>query len=370
MESIGEKLRSTREAKGISTEQAARETHIAKRYIHALEEEHFEEFPGEPYLLGFLRTYSDYLNLSSGELVNLYKNYRIQEQPVPMEELLETKSRGRGGKFVLLAVIIAAAVAGGFFLYPGIADWFSERRETRMAEEASNQEETLPAGTTITFSEEILERRFYEGDSIRVDFKSGEYPVRLLDISENLTISAPLGERELSLGEQTQVDLDGEGGADITMILKDIDPADPDKGAILRFDRVTQTAEETKPGSPSEGVPSPGAASSPDRSREASTVMTADLNEPFSLDIAFRGACLFRYVSDNTERRQRYYQKGETLSIDVNETVRMWASNAGAVTIRVDSQDVELGRPGEVAVAMLTWEESGGDYDLRLVPMY
>ncbi|MDZ7792716.1 MAG: helix-turn-helix domain-containing protein [Spirochaetia bacterium] len=91
MESIGEKLKTAREEKGYSTDQVARDTNIARRFILAMEQEDFSAFPGDTYLLGFLRNYSDYLGLDSERLVNLYRNMQIQEQPVPMEELLQGK---------------------------------------------------------------------------------------------------------------------------------------------------------------------------------------------------------------------------------------------------------------------------------------
>ena len=74
MEAIGDKLRQTRESKGYTIEQIARDTHIAKRFLEALEDENFDVFPGDPYLLGFMRTYSEYLGLEPEEVVTLYKN--------------------------------------------------------------------------------------------------------------------------------------------------------------------------------------------------------------------------------------------------------------------------------------------------------
>ena len=93
MESIGEKLRKAREQLGRSVEEIARETNITKRYIVALENEDFDAFPGEPYLVGFLRTYAETLGLSSDEVVALYKNFKIQEQPLPMDELIQKPNR-------------------------------------------------------------------------------------------------------------------------------------------------------------------------------------------------------------------------------------------------------------------------------------
>ena len=93
MESLGDKLRAEREQRGSSIEQVARDTNIAKRFLVALEEENFEVFPGETYLLGFLRNYADYLGLDAENMVTLFRNFMIQEQPVPIDELLVKKSR-------------------------------------------------------------------------------------------------------------------------------------------------------------------------------------------------------------------------------------------------------------------------------------
>jgi cytoskeletal protein RodZ len=71
VESLGDKLRSTREAKGYSYEYVGRETNIARRYLEALERKAFSKFPGEPYLLGFLRNYGEYLGLNVEELLSL-----------------------------------------------------------------------------------------------------------------------------------------------------------------------------------------------------------------------------------------------------------------------------------------------------------
>ncbi|HPQ51978.1 MAG TPA: helix-turn-helix domain-containing protein, partial [Spirochaetota bacterium] len=87
MESIGEKLRNAREAKKLSLKDVARETNIPPRYVEALEDEEFERFPGETYVIGFLRSYVDYLKLDSDEFIQAYKGYKIGESATPIEEL-------------------------------------------------------------------------------------------------------------------------------------------------------------------------------------------------------------------------------------------------------------------------------------------
>ena len=89
MESLGEKLKNAREIKDISLDQAGSDTKIALRYIEALEREDFSCFPSETYVTGFLRNYGVYLELDVQELFSLYRALKIQEQPVPVEQLLK-----------------------------------------------------------------------------------------------------------------------------------------------------------------------------------------------------------------------------------------------------------------------------------------
>src|SRR5208337_4598755 len=106
MESIGEKLRLAREKNNLTLEQIARETHVARRFLKALEDEDFSVFPGETYVMGFLRNYSEYLGLNPEELIVVYRNIKIQEQPLPMNELLESRP-----KYPPLLVVVAAIAA-------------------------------------------------------------------------------------------------------------------------------------------------------------------------------------------------------------------------------------------------------------------
>ena len=113
MESIGEKLRLAREQANYTLDQVARDTNVARRFLQALEEEDFSAFPGETYALGFLRTYADYLGLDAQEMVARFHNLQIQEQPLPMNELLDTRRRipprllylGGGAAVVVLAIV-------------------------------------------------------------------------------------------------------------------------------------------------------------------------------------------------------------------------------------------------------------------------
>ena len=118
MDSIGRSLIEARTARGLSIEQAARDTHITKRFVEALEEENFAVFPAETYLLGFMRSYARYLGLDGDRLVQLYRNIQLQEQPAPIDELLERRPKRKVGRlvlrFLLVIVVLGGTGYGGF----------------------------------------------------------------------------------------------------------------------------------------------------------------------------------------------------------------------------------------------------------------
>ncbi|HNQ98269.1 MAG TPA: helix-turn-helix domain-containing protein, partial [Treponemataceae bacterium] len=125
MEAFGKRLADARNARGIDFDQASRETNITRRYLEALEREDFTVFPGEPYLLGFLRNYCDYLGLDSNEVITSYKNLKIQEAPIPLKDLMPRRpltDRLGGSLFLVraaLAVVVIALV--GFLVWGGIS---------------------------------------------------------------------------------------------------------------------------------------------------------------------------------------------------------------------------------------------------------
>lgn len=72
MGELGSLLTRAREARGLTLEDAERDTRISRRYLHALETEQFEVIPAPVYARGFLRSYSQYLGLDPQEMLMLF----------------------------------------------------------------------------------------------------------------------------------------------------------------------------------------------------------------------------------------------------------------------------------------------------------
>jgi cytoskeleton protein RodZ len=110
--SIGEALRSAREAQGKSIEDAAAATRIRPSYLEALEQEQFEQLGGNVYAKGFLRSYANYLGIDPAPLLEAY---RAQQRPdAPLFEhapkAIGVRASGRRGPNWLAVAIVCVSI--------------------------------------------------------------------------------------------------------------------------------------------------------------------------------------------------------------------------------------------------------------------
>jgi cytoskeletal protein RodZ len=357
VESLGNKLRSARESKGYTYEKVGDDIHIATRYLKALEAEDFSGFPGEPYLLGFLRNYGDYLGLDTQELISLYKAMRIQEEPVPVEELLESPPPVSFGFVVRLLIGLAflGLLGGGVY-------FFLSRPRTPPSPAASRE----PAEYALNTGS--LERRFYQGDRIHIAYGAEQYALELAHLGDAITINTPYGPVILDLGQEVEVDLNNDGAGKLRIMAVDFDKYNQDAGTQLRFEldstaalgsgeAAEQTGAATRtPAAPEFSSPNTGLAN-------ATLIFSSPSAYPFTLQVSFTGYCMFRWEilseRDRRGRTERYFQKADEINIQAQNGVRIWASNAAVAKLQAigggRTVPLELGSAGEVVVADVRW---------------
>jgi cytoskeleton protein RodZ len=73
MASLGQELREAREARHISIEEIASATKIVSRYLEALEADHLDRIPGEFFIKGIIRSYSQAIGLDGEVVLAKYK---------------------------------------------------------------------------------------------------------------------------------------------------------------------------------------------------------------------------------------------------------------------------------------------------------
>lgn len=92
MASFGATLKGAREARGLTLDDIARETRVARRYLAALEDEALSALPGGAYNRGYLRTYAKVLGLDADALLHEYTDEETL-QHAEVDEDLDTISR-------------------------------------------------------------------------------------------------------------------------------------------------------------------------------------------------------------------------------------------------------------------------------------
>jgi cytoskeletal protein RodZ len=363
VESLGVKLRTAREAKKYTIEQVWRETNIASRYIEALEREDFSVFPAEPYLLGFLRNYGEYLGLNEEDLLTSYRMQKIQEIPVPVDRLLHSPPQaGSIIRTIAIILVILGAVGGGFY-------WFL----TRPLPEAEAPPEPRPA-VEYLLEESLLERRLYVGDSVLIPLNGERYKLELVSLEETLSIRiAASGTRlVLDLGQEAGVDLDGDLRVDVHITAADFEKNESRTGALIRFD-LDYMSSVMESGGPAFTGAAAGGGETPSA---ALVVFTSPNAYPFTVQANFQGYCMFRWEilaeRDRSGRNEQYFQRSDELSIQAQNGIRVWISNAAAVRLQVigggQTVPLEIGGTGEVVVADIRWvRDEDGRFRLALL---
>lgn len=82
---IGPILRAARLKRGQSLEAVAQQTRISKRFLEALEENRFEQFPAVVYLRGFLKSYCEHLDVNFEEIWGMLNSAGPEPTPPAAE---------------------------------------------------------------------------------------------------------------------------------------------------------------------------------------------------------------------------------------------------------------------------------------------
>jgi len=363
MESLGEKLKTARNEKGLSIDQISRDTNISIRYLEALESENFSVFPGEPYLIGFIKNYGAYLDLDIQKLISLYRALKIQEQPIPVEQLL--KSPPQVPRFLVPTIVILAALGlSGWLVYSLIIN--NKNRPSLSMHSGRSSAEYIMEGNS-------MERRLYKNDSVLIPVDNETYKLELYNMGEAVTIRTPAGMEILDLSQEVNIDLNNDGIPELRITVADFAKNNADMGALLHFylmDAAVFTGAEIEQNI-THTVNTVNAAST--------TVFPPSATAyPFTLQAGFQGYCMFRWEILNERDRkgatQRYFQRSEVLDIQAQNGIRIWVSNAQTAKLQVigggRTVPLEIGSAGEVVVADIRWvRDEENRYRLVLIKL-
>ncbi len=107
MESIGQYLRKERELRQVSLEELAQTTRIPMKMLVRIEEDRYDELPGEVFARGFIKSYARSLGLESAPLLDRYGEARpADDAPAPITAITPPERGRRFGIAVAMVILL------------------------------------------------------------------------------------------------------------------------------------------------------------------------------------------------------------------------------------------------------------------------
>lgn len=115
---VGDRLRSARDAKGLTVEEVARETRVPSRHLETIESGDLSRLPAAPYSAGFIKAYARVVGLDEAELSRAFRDEladadiaRIDMDPFEPADPSRIVPRTLAWAALLIAVLIVAGYA-------------------------------------------------------------------------------------------------------------------------------------------------------------------------------------------------------------------------------------------------------------------
>ena len=102
-ERVGDILRRERERRGGDLQQIAEHLCIRPSFLMALENSRYESFPADAYVIGFLRSYAEYLGLNGKQAIDFYRREMAGRRKKPALVMPVPLSEGRAPSAIVLA---------------------------------------------------------------------------------------------------------------------------------------------------------------------------------------------------------------------------------------------------------------------------
>jgi cytoskeleton protein RodZ len=120
---VGSALQRAREVRGLSLDEAARDTRLRVDQLDALEREDFDVLPGEVYARASLRTYASYLGLDADKVSGAYARTAHEAEPAlppgklgPVERMIAASRIRDNQRFLLAAAVTILLILLAFGL--------------------------------------------------------------------------------------------------------------------------------------------------------------------------------------------------------------------------------------------------------------
>lgn len=363
MESIGEKLKSIRESRKISIKEVAADTNISALYIEALEDEDFDKFPGETYVIGFLKSYSEYLKLDTDEIIMLYKGYKIGESATPLEEL----TRPTKSSLMLLLGNFFEAYKNIFF-YAGVAlislfivwgIWSLTRDDVKLYDSDSlarikqeyeeKQDSKISNIRNLQLSNEKGFTLLYAGEAALFLVENKEVVFLLKEVTEqNISISFMNDEADIKLemDQDTPVAVEG-SPREIIFTLKGLTES---RAKIMVSLGKKFAAKEQQVLPDSEGTETVDG-------DNTQVIAQSSKSLKIVFEVRFVQKSFLEIYLDGNMKQRGFMPAGSLQRWEASESIQVKIGNAGGINAKINGKDYVFGQTGQVANKIITWKK-------------
>ncbi len=362
MESIGEKLRQAREARKIAIRDVVKETNISPLYLQALEEEKFDKFPSETYLIGFLRTYAEFLKLDVEAIVQSYKGYKIGESATPLEELTKpTKSnlsiaassfvnKHRTIIFASGAVVLALLIIWGIKALVSSSDVDisgGDSTETIKNEYTKNKESEIENIRPLQLANNKGFILVSKSEAVQFLVDNKEVVFLLKSINDDaVTLELFPGKKIEKFKMESPRTLSLEGcPRDVTFTLKGL----TENRAKIMVSLGAKKLDEEKVVKEEEGA----------KSNADSTTVEAQSRQSLKivLEAQFVQKSFIELYLDGVRKVRGFIPQGQSERWEATEYMQIKIGNAGGIKTRINGKEYSFGGAGQVANKVITWKK-------------
>lgn len=363
MESIGEKLRQTRESRKLSLKDVSLETNLAPTFIEALEDEDFDKFPSETYILGFLKTYSEFLKIDADEMIQLYKGYKIGESATPIEELtrptvspfiINIKSYYEKYRNYLYFGGIALAslllIWGIWKVSSSGVDIDESDSVTKIKKEyEDSQNSSIKNIKSLQLANDKGFTLVYKGEAVQFLVENKEVVFLLKEVANNKVILSFLNEDKdlpLDLDQQATVTVK-DCPREILLTLKGL----TESRAKIMVELGKTLAVEQKPEDINKGVTPV--------SEGDNTKVIAQNNKSLKIvfEVKFIQKSFIEIYLDGNRKQRGFMPAGTLQKWEASENIQVKIGNAGGIKATINGKEYVFGRAGQVANKTITWKK-------------
>ncbi len=223
VENFGSYLKHERELRGVPLEEISGATKIHIRFLKALEENSFDQLPGEVFIKGYIRSYANVIGSDVEEMLNIYEeSVGRKNQENTSEEISASKAQPKTilAYGLLILLIVGLLFGVGFLIKTGAG---GDKPEEEKASSLQKQVVVPEPSISSSLSEKPLveENMDIQGaDSADLEISAQEHFVISSEDVDEKKVSPPQESVELTTVSASLPDLDPQNPTQMEKPLK------------------------------------------------------------------------------------------------------------------------------------------------------